>query len=116
VKDSLDGCRLYADEHGIEVVCLHLTALKLVDTGSDSCMLVGRTVVIARPSLALQSSRFNGRTDRSRLRARRSVQETRTHELHAMAPGLVGQTIERAGGYKMDAPPSCRRQASGGSM
>ena len=53
MKDSLDGCRLYANEHGIEVVCLHLTALKLVDTGSsDSCMLVGRTIVIARPSLA----------------------------------------------------------------
>jgi hypothetical protein len=44
LKDSLDGCQLYANEHGIEVVCLHLTALKLVDTGSDSCMLVGRTM------------------------------------------------------------------------
>jgi hypothetical protein len=26
-----------------------------------------------------------------------------THQLHAMAPRLMGQTIERAGGYKQDA-------------
>jgi hypothetical protein len=46
-----------------------------------------------------------------------------THQLHAMAPGLVGQTIQRAGGYKRmrlvlaDAkPPSCesRGASSGG--
>jgi len=30
-----------------------------------------------------------------------------THQLHAMAPGLVGQTIERAGGYQQDASRAC---------
>jgi hypothetical protein len=39
-----------------------------------------------------------------------------THQLHAMAPGLVGQTIERAGGYKEHAPRLCRRQDSRGGM
>jgi hypothetical protein len=33
-----------------------------------------------------------------------------TRRLHAIAPGLVGQTIERAGGYKQDAAPPGRRQ------
>jgi hypothetical protein len=33
-----------------------------------------------------------------------------THQLHAMALGLVGQTIERAGGYRKDAcrPRRCQ--------
>ena len=39
-----------------------------------------------------------------------------THRLHAMAPGLVGQTIERAAGYKQDATRACRRQASLGGL
>jgi hypothetical protein len=39
-----------------------------------------------------------------------------TRQLHAMAPGLVGQTIERARGYKQDATVPCRRQDSGGCM
>jgi hypothetical protein len=37
-----------------------------------------------------------------------------TRQLHAMAPGLVGQTIEWAGGYKQDASRFCGRQDSGG--
>ena len=36
-----------------------------------------------------------------------------THQLHAMAPGLMGQTIERAGGSKKDAARSCQRQDPG---
>ena len=39
-----------------------------------------------------------------------------TRRLHAMAPGLVGQTIERAGGYKKDAARICRRQASAAEL
>jgi hypothetical protein len=39
-----------------------------------------------------------------------------THQRHAMAPGLVGQTIERAGGCKQDASDACRRQASVGGL
>jgi hypothetical protein len=30
--------------------------------------------------------------------------------LHAMAPELIGQTIERVEGYKQGVPPSCQRQ------
>jgi hypothetical protein len=37
-----------------------------------------------------------------------------TYQLHALAPGLLGQTIERAGGYKQDATRTCRCQASVG--
>src|ERR671919_360840 len=45
--------------------------------------------------------------------ASRPAGASRNHEtrrLHAIAPGLVGQTIERAGGYKQDAGPPGRRQ------
>ena len=38
--------------------------------------------------------------DDGSLQARRSARGHDTRQLHAMAPGLVGQTIERAGGYK----------------
>jgi hypothetical protein len=31
-----------------------------------------------------------------------------THQLHAMATGLVGQTIERAGGCKKDVACRCQ--------
>jgi hypothetical protein len=37
-----------------------------------------------------------------------------TRQLHAMAPGLVGQTIERAGGDKQDATCVCRCQDPSG--
>jgi hypothetical protein len=33
-----------------------------------------------------------------------------TRRLHAMTPGLVGQTIDRAGGSKTDAPRLWRPQ------
>ena len=46
----------------------------------------------------------------------RSVQGARHAGLLAMAPGLVGQTTERAGGYKKDAGRICRRQASAAEL
>ena len=36
-----------------------------------------------------------------------------THRLHAMAPGLVGQTIEWAGGYKWTVAGRVRRRPDG---
>jgi hypothetical protein len=44
--------------------------------------------------------------------ASRPAGASREQRLDAMALGLVGQTIERAGGFKQDATLPCRRRAS----
>jgi hypothetical protein len=73
------------------------------------------TVAIARRSLALQSSRSR---DRGRIDVASGSPERQgshdTRQLHAMTPGLVGQTIDRAGGDKQDATRACRCQDPSG--
>jgi hypothetical protein len=66
-----------------------------------------------RPRFALRLYRWTRETEIEASRPAGASRGHDTHQLHAMAPGLVSQTIERTGGYKQDATRSCRRQDSG---